>query len=392
MAQTAAATLSRPPLYHGDLQTEKFCPEATEGFEGSTSSGPDAHQKAIAVRAGFKRPAVWVLVFGWVLAICAGFVNAVSFRSWGLYVSHVTGSTAAVGLRIERVHSGRQQFGELGDALWLVFAFLVGAFACGLLVDKNTVHFLGKAFYGAALVGNSLLLVAATIVSSRLASACFAAAACGLQNAMCTSHFGAVVRTTHVTGTVTDIGSTLGRMAMIFVRNGCTLSRLNVLEKAEVGVDARKLLVLLPMWCSFLIGCIAGAYAENALRHYAMLLPAGFTFTLGSCYLLFRQVLKDYFKGLARKDLKADVKDVQDAFAHAHTSLQTMQSQIELSSSSDVSGAADDSLVIQLNEEMVNMMTALHEVEAGMANLRKSCTLIAHNAGPKVDQSLTGSV
>jgi len=380
MAETAAATFPGPPLQQRCFQTNGFRRQTTESSEGRTSSDPDAHQKALAVQGSFKRPAVWVLVFGWFLAICAGFVNAVSFRTWGLYVSHVTGSTTAIGLRIAEI-------GELGDTLWLVFAFLVGAFACGLLIDRNTMHFLGKAFYGAALVGNSLLLVAATFASSRLASACFAAAASGLQNAMCTSHFGAVVRTTHVTGTVTDIGSTLGRMAMIFVRNGCTPSRLNVLEKAEVGVDARKLLVLLPMWCSFLTGCIAGAYAENGLRQYAFLLPAGFTFLLGSCYLLLRQVLKDFLKRLAKQDLQSGVQDVQDAFAHAHTSLETMQSQIALSASANIAGADDESVVIQLSEEMGHIMTALHDVEAGVANLRNSCMIIVDSTAPKVDQS-----
>ena len=64
------------------------------------------------------------------------------------------------------------------------------------------------------------------------------AAACGLQNAMCTSHFGAIIRTTHLTGTVTDIGSTLGRISMIYLRKGCRRSRLDHVERAEVGVDA----------------------------------------------------------------------------------------------------------------------------------------------------------
>ena len=56
---------------------------------------------------------------------------------------------------------------------------------------------LRKAFYGLALVLNSALLVSAAFVPGRLLPACLVAAACGLQNAMCTSHFGAIVRTTH---------------------------------------------------------------------------------------------------------------------------------------------------------------------------------------------------
>jgi uncharacterized membrane protein YoaK (UPF0700 family) len=107
------------------------------------------------------------------------------------------------------------------------------------LIDKNQVHFMGKAFYGLALILNSSLLATAAFIPGRLLPVCLVAAACGLQNAMCTSHFGAIIRTTHLTGTVTDIGSTLGRISVIYLRKGCRRWRLNDVVRAEVGVDAR---------------------------------------------------------------------------------------------------------------------------------------------------------
>ena len=42
------------------------------------------------------------------------------------------------------------------------------------------------------------LLASAAFIPGRLLPVCLVAAACGLQNAMCTSHFGAIIRTTHV--------------------------------------------------------------------------------------------------------------------------------------------------------------------------------------------------
>ena len=147
----------------------------------------------------------------------------------------------------------------------MVLSFLIGAYTCGLLIDKNQIHFLGKAFYGLALVLNSTLLVLAAFVPGRLLPACFVSAACGLQNAMCTSHFGAIIRTTHVTGTMTDIGSTLGRISMIYLRKGCRRSRLDDVERAEVGVDARKFAVLFGLWCFFFMGGILGINMETGL-------------------------------------------------------------------------------------------------------------------------------
>jgi len=144
----------------------------------------------------------------------------------------------------------------------LVLSFLCGAYACGLLIDKNQVHFMGKAFYGLALILNSSLLATAAFIPGRLLPVCLVAAACGLQNAMCTSHFGAIIRTTHVTGTVTDIGSTLGRISMIYIRKGCRCSKLDDVERAEVGVDARKLGVLFGLWSFYFMGGLFGVYME----------------------------------------------------------------------------------------------------------------------------------
>src|SRR5690606_9389894 len=62
--------------------------------------------------------------------------------------------------------------------------------------------------YGVVLIVEGALLAFAVPLLTRVpvaGSAC-AAAACGLQNAMATAYSGAVVRTTHVTGIVTDLG------------------------------------------------------------------------------------------------------------------------------------------------------------------------------------------
>lgn len=332
------------------------------------SCNSDLQRKATAVRAGFKRPSYWVLMFGWSLAICAGFVNTVAFRTWGLYVSHATGTTTAIGMRIEGWHQKKHGVDTLTEAICLLLSFLFGAFLCGLLIDKNQIHFLGKAFYGLALIGNSALLVAAAFIQRELLAACFAAAACGLQNAMCTSHFGAIVRTTHVTGTVTDIGSTLGRMAMIYLRKGCSRARLNVIERAEVGVDARKLLVLGPMWISFLLGTIAGAYVEHLiLGQLALLVPATVTFVVGSSYMGFRQTLKDYIKGLEQARLNEDLHSVHKALTNTANRLHNLPPSRQVSSIND-----DDNLVIELDEEMGHMMEVLQEVEADVENLYRA--------------------
>merc|ERR1712194_305459 len=112
--------------------------------------------------------------------------------------------------------------------------------------------------------------------------------------------FGAVVRTTHVTGSVTDIGSTMGRISMMYVRKYLRGEELTTVERAEVDVDFRKLLVLVPVVMSFVFGCYQGGYLEMWLGTKALFVPAFVTGAIGSIYVLCRQRLKQYLQQLQK--------------------------------------------------------------------------------------------
>ncbi|OLP94275.1 hypothetical protein AK812_SmicGene23709 [Symbiodinium microadriaticum] len=296
------------------------------GFSPSAGSSPAAPDLLMHVRSlpgarahetrkSFQRPKFWVLSFGWFLA---GYYDHDESEAWAMTKARPT-----------------------------------------LLIDKNQVHFGGKSWYGVALVGNAVLIFGAALAPNLpTLSVCLAATACGLQNAMCTSHFGAVVRTTHVTGTLTDIGSTLGRIAMVYLRKGCRRSRMNVLEKAEIGVDARKLLVLLPMWVSFVMGSTVGAYAEHLFGVYALFFPASMTLTVGLVYMFLRQVLADVFARIEQEGLREKLMDMHLAFQRAGTRL------------SDAEGGVAGELQ-ELDDEMGTMLEALDEVGSGVETLCK---------------------
>lgn len=155
---------------------------------------------------------------------------------------------------------------------------------------------------------------------------------------------------------------------MIFLRKGCRPSRLNVLEQAEVGVDARKLLVLFPMWLSFLIGCIAGAYLETHIQIYALLVPAGVTFGVGLSYMLFRQRLKGYVKRLEQQRLSSDVENMKGTLARAHGFLRELSHHQEhLKTGTD---EVEENLVIELEEELETMLETMREVEENIESMR----------------------
>jgi len=315
------------------------------------------------------------------LALCAGCVNVAAYRSLGkVFVSHMTGTTATVGMRIEGVTTGAAEPWDLLHTSLLVGSFVLGSFLCGLVVPKGQVHFGGKSFYGIALVGNSVLLVAAAFVAPRsptftdqagkdcaVAAGCLAAMACGLQNAMCTMHFGAVVRTTHVTGTVTDIGSTAGRAAMILLRRGCRHTRLTTIERAEIEVDAKKLQVLLPLLAGFLLGCMTGAFLHNSLGVFTFLVPAGITGTSGAIYMFFRTNLKTTIKRLEERKLREEIIEMEDCLERAHSYLQEASSDAGGSSTSRPSRREFD--LDEMDNHIEHALEVMHDVEAAIADL-----------------------
>ncbi|OLQ08812.1 hypothetical protein AK812_SmicGene7666 [Symbiodinium microadriaticum] len=368
MTQTIPQTLAQATV-------EKM-PFSPSRLSRSSSARIIQERKVAAIRKSFQRPKFWVMGFGWCLAACAGAANVIAYKSWSLYASHVTGSTSNIAFRLEGYQQGEYGSETLKEACSLVFSFLVGAYTCGILIDKNQVHFLGKAFYGLALVLNSALLVSAAFVQGRLLPACLVAAACGLQNAMCTSHFGAIICTTHVTGTMTDIGSTMGRISMIYLRRACRCSQLTDIERAEIGVDALKLAVLSGLWTFYLFGGLIGIYSENFVQGpRALLIPAFVTGSMGLTYMACRQLLKDYIKKLEQDRFSADLKEAQSALAHMGSRLHDLEK-----------GKGDATLVADLDEEMGHMIDALHEVETDFDNLYKQSSRASIPAPPQSQQ------
>lgn len=208
---------------------------------------------------------VWVYAGAFSLAAIAGATNAVAWLgSQHKGITHVTGalteaSTRAASLNLMSVlHS-----------LAVVGAFLVGAIVSGLLVHDGAIK-LGRR-YGVGLLLEALLLCLAYVVRDHRGAAVsdyLAASACGLQNALATSFSGTVLRTTHMTGVVTDLGLLLGHA----MRK----------KKVEWG----KLWIYLCLLSGFSVGGIVGAFGSTHVGPAALLLPASAAAFLGVVYIV----------------------------------------------------------------------------------------------------------
>ncbi|MCU0702287.1 MAG: DUF1275 domain-containing protein, partial [Myxococcaceae bacterium] len=152
----------------------------------------------------------------------------------------------------------------------VVLCFFAGAALSGFIVQQSTLH-AGRR-YGVALLVEAGLLFGAWLGSREhsVSGEVLAAVACGLQNALATSYSGAIIRTTHMTGIVTDLGITVGHWL-----------RGQPVEWFRVRLH----LVLL---AGFFAGGALGTTAHGVLGSETLLLPAGAVGLAGTVYMLRR--------------------------------------------------------------------------------------------------------
>eukprot|EP00929_Paragymnodinium_shiwhaense_P114897 TRINITY_DN83449_c0_g1_i1.p1 TRINITY_DN83449_c0_g1~~TRINITY_DN83449_c0_g1_i1.p1 ORF type:complete len:445 (-),score=67.36 TRINITY_DN83449_c0_g1_i1:157-1491(-) len=298
----------------------------------SKKSQPDADEKTERAEEVVRKwqsqsPGRIVLGVGVVLAGCAGFVNATASLVCGSLVSHVTGTTAKLGMALEGYTTNDEDAQKIYQFALLLVSFLSGATLCGTLVTRNEIHF-GRSAYGLALVLNCALLLAAIGVfkadvvdgpihwRSNWIAAYILSAACGLQNGMCTAHFGAVVRTTHLTGLVTDSGLTLGRLMNILIRARCNRRNFCPLDRAEIIVDLGKMVVFVSLFSGYVAGCYCGASMANLLSIDALLIPACITGTGGITYAIAKAHCREFF---AHADVERDLCEAEEIFEPVRT-------------------------------------------------------------------------
>lgn len=210
----------------------------------------------------------WILFGGFALAATAGAVNAVGLL--GVHhqaLAHMSGPLTMLGNEVAR--------GELRLAIsagLTVLAFFVGSAASAAIIGQATLK-LGRR-YGVVLMLESAALLAAWwgLRHGWMGGEWLAAFACGLQNAMASTYSGAVIRTTHMTGVVTDLGMALGHW----------LGR-HPVDRRRVGLYAILLL-------GFLCGAVAGGFGFARIGLHALLAPAVFTGAIGVAYTTYEHL------------------------------------------------------------------------------------------------------
>jgi uncharacterized membrane protein YoaK (UPF0700 family) len=211
---------------------------------------------------------------GIVLAFVAGAVNAGGFLAVHQYTSHMTGIVSSMA---DHLATGRVGYALMGLAALL--SFVLAAACCAIMINysrRRDMH----SVYALPLLVEASLLLAFGLLGARLAAIdrifipvtvallCFIM---GLQNAIITKLSNAEIRTTHITGIVTDIGIELGKLMY--------WNRSQRPGQLPVTADRARLALLGILAGSFFIGGVTGAVGFQHFGYIATL-PLAMALTL----------------------------------------------------------------------------------------------------------------
>lgn len=204
------------------------------------------------------------------LTFIAGAANAGGFMAFKQYTSHMTGiaSAAADALAVGHIQAAL-------SGIVAIFCFVCGSALSAILINWGRLRKL-QSQYAVPLLVEAGLLGCFGILGDQLQSdqivivpltvmlLCFVM---GLQNAMITKLSGARIRTTHITGMVTDIGIELGKL--IYLNS-------NRAGHLPVRADRAKMRLLSVLIFLFFSGGVIGAIGFNRYGYSSALFLAAF--------------------------------------------------------------------------------------------------------------------
>lgn len=148
------------------------------------------------------------LLINWICLLClmGGFINTVSFLKYSFTISHFTGNATRIAIDIAN-H-------DMSIALKLfliILAFTVGATLAGYILDGRDFNLKKRYGYIFLILGSFLLFLYCFARNSELFFY-YLPFMMGVQNGLFITYKGVVLRTSHITGTITDAGVYLGHI------------------------------------------------------------------------------------------------------------------------------------------------------------------------------------
>lgn len=210
-----------------------------------------------------KQLSAWIYWGGFSLSFLGGYINVSMLYIFAIPVSHMSGAVSKIGIDL-----GNENYHDLGLIALILICFFTGAIISGILVTSNKLR--PSYHYSIILTIETIcLLIAALSISDNQSLAiAFSAMACGVQNSMASSYKGLIIRTTHVTGVVTDLGFMVGS----FIRSK--------------RIKLWKVLLLLIIICGYGSGGIVSAFCQKLFGNVSAYISFGISLLITISYFI----------------------------------------------------------------------------------------------------------
>ena len=196
------------------------------------------------------------------LAMNAGMINVLGLISLlHQSVSHMTGNASLIALSL-----ADQDYSSVIFLVLVVISYVLGSSYSGFILGNS--HFQLARRYGLPLTLVTIFILLCWLFINEYPryALLWACASMGIQNAMVSHYQGAIIRTTHLSGVLTDLGLALG----YFFRG--------------LKNDNKKIILHLLILIGFITGSIVAAISYPYLQLNAFLIPAGLSFLLSLIY------------------------------------------------------------------------------------------------------------
>ena len=210
----------------------------------------------------FQKLPRWIQVAAFLLAINAGMINVLGLITvLHQSVSHMTGNVSILAMAILEWDASAVLFLSL-----ITLCYVIGSLYSGWILGSS--HFGLNRSYGAplSLVALFILLSWSFLPYFPRYGLLWAATAMGVQNAMVSHYKGAIIRTTHLSGVLTDLG-----LAMGYKLRGLT-------------VDRKRVVLHVLIFLGFFNGGLLACFIYPYLKLNAFLVPALLSLTMSLVY------------------------------------------------------------------------------------------------------------
>lgn len=204
----------------------------------------------------------WIQVGAFLLSLNAGMVNVMGLLTvLHQSISHMTGNVSNIAMALVQANYSHVLYLAL-----VLFCYVLGSFYSGVILGN--CHFQFGRLYGIplTLVGLFLLLCWIFVPYFPAYSLLWASAAMGVQNAMISHYKGTIIRTTHLSGVLTDLGLAFGYL----VRG--------------LHVDQRRLILHFLILAGFFVGGVIAALLYPVLALNSFLVPMALSILLSVSY------------------------------------------------------------------------------------------------------------